>query len=104
MLDNLKELFIHRVCHLHIDANHTPKENLSLDHKKLQKTMRQTREDPAFNKYNAGISIETQLKPIKSHVNPEDRIPEDQSSWGKVTRNELCPCGSGKKYKYCHGN
>ncbi|MCK4676717.1 MAG: SEC-C domain-containing protein [Bacteroidales bacterium] len=22
----------------------------------------------------------------------------------KVGRNEPCPCGSGKKYKYCHGN
>lgn len=22
----------------------------------------------------------------------------------KVGRNELCPCGSGKKYKHCHGN
>jgi len=21
----------------------------------------------------------------------------------KVGRNELCPCGSGKKYKLCHG-
>jgi len=21
----------------------------------------------------------------------------------KVGRNELCPCGSGKKYKHCHG-
>ncbi|HRC63286.1 MAG TPA: SEC-C metal-binding domain-containing protein [Dehalococcoidia bacterium] len=21
----------------------------------------------------------------------------------KVGRNELCPCGSGKKYKRCHG-
>lgn len=24
-------------------------------------------------------------------------------SWGKVGRNEQCPCGSGKKYKKCHG-
>ena len=24
-------------------------------------------------------------------------------SWGKVGRNEPCPCGSGKKYKHCHG-
>lgn len=24
-------------------------------------------------------------------------------SLGKVGRNELCPCGSGTKYKYCHG-
>jgi preprotein translocase subunit SecA len=21
----------------------------------------------------------------------------------KVGRNEMCPCGSGKKYKHCHG-
>jgi preprotein translocase subunit SecA len=21
----------------------------------------------------------------------------------KVGRNDVCPCGSGKKYKYCHG-
>ena len=21
----------------------------------------------------------------------------------KVGRNQACPCGSGKKYKYCHG-
>ncbi len=25
------------------------------------------------------------------------------STWGKVGRNEPCPCGSGKKYKQCHG-
>jgi preprotein translocase subunit SecA len=36
-------------------------------------------------------------------VAPEDRDPEDQSTWGKVGRNEACPCGSGKKYKHCHG-
>ena len=24
-------------------------------------------------------------------------------TWGKVGRNEPCPCGSGKKYKHCHG-
>jgi preprotein translocase subunit SecA len=31
------------------------------------------------------------------------RDPENPSSWGKVGRNENCPCGSGKKYKHCHG-
>ena len=29
--------------------------------------------------------------------------PEDPSTWGKVGRNDLCPCGSGKKFKHCHG-
>ncbi len=32
-----------------------------------------------------------------------ERNPADPSSWGKVGRNEACPCGSGKKYKHCHG-
>jgi preprotein translocase subunit SecA len=31
------------------------------------------------------------------------RNPRDPSTWGKVGRNEACPCGSGKKYKQCHG-
>ena len=29
--------------------------------------------------------------------------PKDPRTWGKVARNDLCPCGSGKKYKHCHG-
>ena len=29
--------------------------------------------------------------------------PEDESTWGRVARNAPCPCGSGKKYKHCHG-
>jgi preprotein translocase subunit SecA len=32
-----------------------------------------------------------------------DRDPKDPASWGKVGRNEDCPCGSGKRYKHCHG-
>jgi preprotein translocase subunit SecA len=32
-----------------------------------------------------------------------ERNSADPSSWGKVGRNEACPCGSGKKYKHCHG-
>jgi len=31
------------------------------------------------------------------------RDPSDPSSWGRVGRNEPCPCGSGKKFKHCHG-
>jgi preprotein translocase subunit SecA len=29
--------------------------------------------------------------------------PNDPTTWGKVSRNAACPCGSGKKYKHCHG-
>ncbi|MCM2440120.1 preprotein translocase subunit SecA [Agrobacterium vitis] len=36
-------------------------------------------------------------------VTPENRNPADPSTWGKVGRNEMCPCGSGKRFKHCHG-
>ena len=31
------------------------------------------------------------------------RDPQNPATWGKVGRNEDCPCGSGKKFKHCHG-
>ena len=39
----------------------------------------------------------------EARVAPEARNPADPATWGKVGRNEACPCGSGKKYKHCHG-
>ncbi len=44
------------------------------------------------------------IAPVQHAVVPaEERDPQDPSTWGKVGRNETCPCGSGKKYKHCHG-
>ena len=36
---------------------------------------------------------------------PVDNTPSSPAAmpYGKVARNALCPCGSGKKYKHCHG-
>jgi preprotein translocase subunit SecA len=33
----------------------------------------------------------------------QERDPNNPDTWGRVGRNEPCPCGSGKKYKHCHG-
>ncbi|KAJ03857.1 preprotein translocase subunit SecA [Sulfitobacter mediterraneus] len=30
-------------------------------------------------------------------------IEDDPSTWGNPSRNDMCPCGSGKKFKHCHG-
>src|SRR5262249_17915638 len=29
--------------------------------------------------------------------------PNDPKTWARVSRNAACPCGSGKKFKHCHG-
>ena len=33
----------------------------------------------------------------------EEWDEDDEVKWATVGRNDPCPCGSGKKYKYCHG-
>ena len=48
--------------------------------------------------------IQSQLPPLQI-VRPEAAdLGEDPASWeGRVSRNAPCPCGSGNKYKHCHG-
>ena len=40
---------------------------------------------------------------VAAKTSADQRDPKDPSTWGKVARNESCPCGSGKKFKHCHG-
>jgi preprotein translocase subunit SecA len=35
---------------------------------------------------------------------PATMEPVVKGDWEKTPRNAPCPCGSGKKYKRCHGN
>ena len=48
---------------------------------------------------NLNIVLSTEEK----NENEEEKIKENKSE-KKVGRNEKCPCGSGKKFKHCHGN
>jgi preprotein translocase subunit SecA len=100
MLERLGANFVQRMCFLQLRKDDA--EQVSLKNRK-QQVAYEGREDPAFQKYNKGHSIETKLKPTKTRVEVGARDPEDESTWGRVSRNENCPCGSGKKYKHCHG-
>ena len=55
-------------------------------------------DDPAFDPAdpNGGAGVAT--LPRSAAVDPND-----PATWGKVARNAPCPCGSGKKFKHCHG-
>jgi len=41
--------------------------------------------------------------PAQSRRSAAKADPKDPATWGRVSRNQPCPCGSGKKYKHCHG-
>lgn len=53
--------------------------------------------------YGAPSGGGLQYAAIEGDLAVAERDPADPSSWGKVGRNEPCPCGSGKKFKHCHG-
>ena len=39
----------------------------------------------------------------KNVNNHRESNKSEKDVWGKIPRNSKCPCGSGKKYKHCHG-
>jgi preprotein translocase subunit SecA len=41
--------------------------------------------------------------PVRSRAAAHALNPRDPATWGKVARNAPCPCGSGRKFKHCHG-
>ncbi|MBU6139993.1 MAG: preprotein translocase subunit SecA [Proteobacteria bacterium] len=100
MMLRIEEQVVTRLAHVHIGVN-SDEQVLNLTTKAQKQKMFETRIDPA--------SVQSEAKPtaskspIKANVNPEDRDPRDETTWGNVGRNESCPCGSGKKFKQCHG-
>jgi len=61
--------------------------------------MHETRADPAL----AGGQPAGDGNPVHSRAAARQIDPKNAATWGKVPRNAACPCGSGKKYKHCHG-
>ncbi len=52
----------------------------------------------------AGAQAHPVGEPEDGHPNAVPGFDEnDPSTWGNPGRNDLCPCGSGKKFKHCHG-
>lgn len=78
----------------HVELQMMPPEGLT---PRGPSDMHETHVDPAFGGDDAPQDM--QLLRGKS----TERNPNDPATWGRVGRNEKCPCGSGKKFKQCHG-
>ena len=88
MLDLLKEKITTVACHMVI------KETSDQDVKEQEKIM-QNRNTQAFQESLDGKPV----APQNITANENTSAPE----WKNISRNSPCPCGSGKKYKHCHG-
>ena len=63
--------------------------------------------DMVNSNYKPKIFVESYLKELIDHKMLEYKIRSENDYFikvhGKISRNDSCPCGSGKKYKKCHG-
>ena len=86
MLARLREGVTSVLCHLQIGTSDPEKVVADIFEPESDQEMTLNyHEDP----YDPGEVVEEQL------IGPED--------WHKTPRNAPCPCGSGKRYKQCHG-
>ena len=94
LLDNFREDVTRILFHIRMASN----EGLS----KINKD--NTINQKALKEQNPGNTNDSKVnKTVTIRKNNQQIDPNDPSTWGKVGRNDLCPCGSGKKYKHCHG-
>jgi len=100
MLARLNEVVTTRLAHMELSAEQRDEKELVKSPKNRQK-MKESRIDPALTERKPSSPV---LGTAISKIAPEDRDANNPETWGKVARNENCPCGSGKKYKQCHGS
>ncbi|MCX7301766.1 MAG: preprotein translocase subunit SecA [Rhodobacterales bacterium] len=59
---------------------------------------------PALATVAADATVAAEKTPAVATGTPRPGFVEsDMSTWGNPGRNDICPCGSGNKFKYCHG-
>ena len=73
------------------------------DFQRPQQEMHETRSDPALQGGGEDGGDDGQATPVNNRQAASEVDPNDPDTWGRVPRNSPCPCGSGKKYKHCHG-
>ena len=106
LLYNMNEELLIRIFHIviNIDTMNTNEQFLKEKQDANQNKLQYNRTE-LLNTMNKKTQENNVVKQETMHnkVNPIDRDPNDKSTWGKVKRNDPCPCGSGKKYKHCCG-
>ena len=89
LLDSLKEKVTIVVCRTVIQAN-TQEAIQQAQEKQQNVKMKEVHEEPQ----------DLVEKKSETKITPRKNNPQ---RWGNISRNDLCPCGSGKKFKHCHG-
>jgi preprotein translocase subunit SecA len=98
LLSKIRTDTVRTLMHLQINVEQPPPLERPLPQMQAQHIDPLTGMDDA----NPGLTPDEQAARIaRNYDGPVD--PNDPATWGKVQRNAPCPCGSGRKFKHCHG-
>jgi len=98
LLAKMRSDVVRQLMHLQINVE-APPQPLEMNEPRIMQAHHinpLTGEDEVFQGGEAADVRVTRMRDVP--VNPND-----PSTWGKVQRNAPCPCGSGRKFKHCHG-
>ena len=102
LMKGVAQDFVRYVMHVQVVRNEEPAP--------LVQNMQQTSAD---NNQSSGFASAAQAAVAAGDIDPETAaaaapapakaMPVVNDEWSKTPRNAPCPCGSGKKFKMCHG-
>jgi preprotein translocase subunit SecA len=104
LLISLRETVTQYLAHIQVRSE-VQEEQLAAQRAATLARARETRDDPAFGggaqpqRAGGGDGLPVQTRAAAAG----GMDPNNPATWGKVQRNTPCPCGSGRKYKHCHG-
>jgi len=103
MLAILRDRVVTLLAHVELQVG-SAEDELEAFNRHDDPEMTESRQDPAMTGNQPADTSEYGSATTVRTNKPADNVdPNDPATWGKVSRNAPCPCGSGKKFKHCHG-
>lgn len=98
MMTGIAQDFVRYVMHVQVVNDEQP----AVEVRNLQEISSDNVEDDGFTSAAIASGVDPELLAPQAE---EIRKPvvKDASDWSNTPRNAPCPCGSGRKYKQCHG-
>ena len=113
MLDELRQTTTKVLAHIelqtdqgntYITAQHPDPMMMEEEHLDPVSGINEMAEEEMVRAGGGGLNGASAQQPARSRQAAQTPDPDDPNTWGKIPRNAPCPCGTGKKYKHCHGN
>ena len=101
MDDQVNKDIVSFLAHCHIPAEQNQETRIQEERKRRTDMSKMRQRKAEFAGAGAGPEY---LSQENDYIDPSENVKQEPIRVGpKVGRNDPCPCGSGKKYKHCHG-